>query len=226
MTDAALQAPNELEEDAAAVEAEEGLRAEGRRDSAPRLRSLGPRPSMSVSTAISRVTGFIRIWAHGRRARRHVPGEPYVVANNIPNMIYELVAGGILSAVFIPIFMERRAKHGEDDARDFASSTFLPGDDRARRWSRSSGPSGRSRSCLPRYAPGSARTAAAAIYMFRFFAIQMLIYGAGAIVTGILNSHRSLPRARDRPDLQQPRRHRDVLRLRPDRRDRRTSPWP
>ena len=62
---------------------------------------------MSVSTALSRVTGFVRTWAIAYALGVTLLASSYAVANNIPNMIFELVAGGIIASLFIPIFLER-----------------------------------------------------------------------------------------------------------------------
>ena len=146
---------------------------------------------MSMSTGLSRVTGFIRIWAQAIALGATFFASSYVVANNIPNMLYELVAGGIISSLFIPVFMERRAKHGEKDARDFASSAFwlavialglvsLAGTIWPQPFVFTQFAQGASTKLDPQ----------AAVFMFRFFAIQILIYGVGALITGILNSDR------------------------------------
>jgi putative peptidoglycan lipid II flippase len=62
---------------------------------------------MAVGTLLSRLTGFGRvlalIWAFGI-----VSGitDVYNVANTAPNIIYDLVLGGILSATLVPVFVE------------------------------------------------------------------------------------------------------------------------
>ncbi|HET6497825.1 MAG TPA: hypothetical protein VFH17_02050, partial [Coriobacteriia bacterium] len=44
---------------------------------------------MSLSTALSRVTGFARTWATAYALGVTAAAASYTVANNIPNMIYE-----------------------------------------------------------------------------------------------------------------------------------------
>jgi putative peptidoglycan lipid II flippase len=113
----------------------------------------------------------------------------YVVANNIPNMVYELVAGGILSSVFIPIFIERLQRDGDDSAWKMASSVFnlamivlgvvaLAGTVWAEPFVRTQ------TFRIP------AEEAALATYFFRFFAVQIVFYGVSALFTGVLNSYR------------------------------------
>ncbi len=57
---------------------------------------------MAVGTIASRITGFARdlvlVWAIGTA----VFADAYNVANTVPNVVYILVAGGVLNAVFVP----------------------------------------------------------------------------------------------------------------------------
>ncbi len=144
---------------------------------------------MSVATTVSRVTGFARTWAMAYALGVTVLSASYQVANNIPNMIYELVAGGTLSSVFIPLFIERMQRDGKDEAWRFASTVLnltvlalglvaLFGT----LW-----PEPLVRTQTFRISPEKARLA---VYLFRFFAVQVVFYGALAIWTGVLNSHR------------------------------------
>lgn len=144
---------------------------------------------MSVFTAISRVTGLIRNWAMGYAIGVTLLTSNYTISNNIPNMIYELVAGGVLSSVFIPIFIERMRAEGREDADRLANSvlnvalialglvaliaTVFP---QPFVWTQTF--------------LSAAADRSDAIFLFRFFAVQIVFYGAAAIFTGILNSHR------------------------------------
>ncbi|MBS3957628.1 MAG: murein biosynthesis integral membrane protein MurJ [Clostridiales bacterium] len=144
---------------------------------------------MSASTALSRVTGFIRTWAIAYALGVTALAASYSVANNIPNMLYELVAGGVISSLFIPVFLERMTKAGREDAWRFASSLFnltvlalaavsILGTMFAAEVVRTQ---------TFRVAPEEAALATA---FFRFFAIQVLAYGAGAVIQGLLNAQR------------------------------------
>lgn len=144
---------------------------------------------MSISTAISRVTGFIRAWAMAYALGVTIISSSYSVANNIPNMIFELMAGGVLSSVFIPLFIERFQRHGEEDAARFASYVFniivmalgviaVIGTIWAEPFVRT------------QTFTIAADKAELAVYFFRFFAIQIVFYGAGMVFTGVLNSYR------------------------------------
>ncbi|MBE0475995.1 MAG: murein biosynthesis integral membrane protein MurJ [Coriobacteriia bacterium] len=144
---------------------------------------------MSVSTTVSRVTGFVRAWAIAYALGVTLLASSYSVANNIPNMIFELVAGGVLSSVFIPVFIERQQRESDEDAWRFASSVLnvtvlalgavaLVGTVWAEPFVRTQ---------TFRIAPEEARLAT---FLFRFFAIQIVFYGAMAVFTGVLNSYR------------------------------------
>ncbi len=144
---------------------------------------------MSISTAISRITGFARSWAMAYALGVTLVSSSYSIANNIPNMIFELMAGGVLSSVFIPLFIERMQRDGEEDAWRFASYLFniivlilgvvaVVGTI----WAE---PFVRTQTFLI-----SAEKAELAVYFFRFFAIQIVFYGAGMVFTGVLNSYR------------------------------------
>jgi len=148
---------------------------------------------MSVATIISRVTGLLRDAIMAYVMGTMLLSSAYIVSNNIPNMIFELVAGGVLSAVFIPIFIDRIQRADEQEAWRFASSIFnlamiglgimaVLGTVFARAFMRTQ--------MIDFTGPDAARSLAIGTFFFGFFAIQVVIYGAHAIGTGILNSYR------------------------------------
>jgi putative peptidoglycan lipid II flippase len=151
---------------------------------------------MSAATAASRITGFVRTWAMAVALGVTVTGavdipvaSSYNLANNLPNMVYELLAGGVLSAMFVPIFMERIQRDGREAAYGAARTlysiilvvlggvallgTLLP-----------------QPFVFVQTFTVSAEKAELAVYFFRFFAVQIVFYGWCAVTTGILNSQR------------------------------------
>ena len=62
---------------------------------------------MAVGTGVSRLTGLLRIvalaWALGQS---HL-ADAFNLANTTPNMLYDIVLGGVLSATFIPVFVDQ-----------------------------------------------------------------------------------------------------------------------
>ena len=71
---------------------------------------------MSVGTALSRITGYLRLSAQTAALGVSALGNTYATANTTPNIVYELVLGGILTSVFVPVFVEWLQKHGRDEA--------------------------------------------------------------------------------------------------------------
>ena len=58
---------------------------------------------MAAGTVVSRLSGFVRAAAAGRRARQAAARRPVQRrATRIPNMLYILLAGGIFNAVLVP----------------------------------------------------------------------------------------------------------------------------
>lgn len=73
---------------------------------------------MSFASAISRFTGVLNILviAYAFGTLNYLQ-DSYNLANMMPNMLFELIAGGVLTAVFIPILVERMLKDEEDSWR-------------------------------------------------------------------------------------------------------------
>lgn len=86
-------------------------------DSAPRVAvsaGLG-RDAILVSacTLISRITGFVRVVLTAAVLGSGVLTDVYQTANMIPNLLFELVAGGVLQAVLVPSFVAARRDEGD-----------------------------------------------------------------------------------------------------------------
>ncbi len=146
--------------------------------------------TMSMATLLSRITGFARTWACAFALGNTFLASSYQIANNIPNMIYELVAGGVLTTAFLPVYMTCLERRGKNAAGDFASnllsiaaivlgvvsllaSVFAP------------------QIVATQTLMSTPEEAEVAVYFFRFFALQVIFYGIGAIISGILNAHKS-----------------------------------
>ena len=138
---------------------------------------------------ISRVTGFARTWVMGLAFGVSFLASSYNIANNLPNMLYELVVGGMLVTAFLPVYMEARREGGRTAANAYVGNLLsillvLLG----------------AVSILAMvFAPGLIWTQAfmssgeeldVAVYFFRIFAVQILFYGLGSVFSGVLNAHR------------------------------------
>ena len=66
---------------------------------------------MSVCVLLSRITGFARTWAMAFALGSTFLSSSYQVANNLPNMLYELVMAGMLVTAF-----SARLHLGEEEA--------------------------------------------------------------------------------------------------------------
>jgi putative peptidoglycan lipid II flippase len=150
---------------------------------------------MSVGTGLSRLTGFLRLaalaFALGQTESRLA--DAYNVANTTPNIIYELALGGILSSVFVPVFVEWLETRGRDEAwrsaravltftAVFLSAIMVVGILGSNLIIRAytfdvNGPEG-----------DAAR--AFASFALKWFMPQIVFYGIGAVATGLLNAHR------------------------------------
>lgn len=147
---------------------------------------------MTIATFASRFTGLIRTWAMAFALGNTLFTSAYQVANNLPNVIYELVAGGLLSAAFLPVLLLELERHGKKGFNRYASNIM--------------------NICLVALGilslisiafakpiiytqtftiDQSAEVSTYAVRFFRIFALQIVFYGLGGVITGILNSRRS-----------------------------------
>ncbi len=59
---------------------------------------------VATGTALSRVTGLLRVVALGYVLGQTALADAYKLANETPNIVYELLLGGVLSATLVPLF--------------------------------------------------------------------------------------------------------------------------
>jgi putative peptidoglycan lipid II flippase len=142
--------------------------------------------SMAVGTIASRSTGFLRNAFIAAVLGVQGVGAQFNVANTTPNIVYELLLGGILTSVLVPVLV-RAAKGDPDDGEAYAqrllSLVVLV--------------TAAATALLVAFAPAliSLYTGKAtdderdlAIALARFFLPQMVFYGAGAVMGAILNT--------------------------------------
>ncbi|MEY9870828.1 putative peptidoglycan lipid II flippase [Streptacidiphilus sp. MAP12-33] len=75
---------------------------------------------MAAGTLVSRGTGFLRTMVITAAIGVFTLGDRYSVANTLPTMIYILVGGGALNAVFVPQLV-RSMKNDEDNGEAYAN---------------------------------------------------------------------------------------------------------
>jgi putative peptidoglycan lipid II flippase len=79
--------------------------------------------SVAAGTALSRVTGVARILALGFAVKTSL-ADAYLLANNTPNIIYELILGGVLTATLVPMFTGH-LEDGDEEATNAVVSTTV-----------------------------------------------------------------------------------------------------
>ena len=175
---------------------------------------------VGVGTALSRITGLLRTVVLAYVLGRFALADAYNLANTTPNIVYDLILGGILSATLVPVFVDRFQHDDEDGVNAVVTvvTSALIGSDRDR------GPRGALD--LPRVHLGAAGTNAAeleraGVPLLRLFVPQILFYGLMALGTAHPQRAAPLRRARVRTDPQQHRRVRACCCVRADRRTRR-----
>ncbi len=94
-----------------------GTKPGSARPSSASARTVG---IMAFGTVLSRLTGLVRtlaLAALGFEAVTHA----YLKANTTPNLVYELVLGGVLSSTLVPLFVEW-LRHPPDEAAEALSA--------------------------------------------------------------------------------------------------------
>ncbi|MDO4537087.1 MAG: murein biosynthesis integral membrane protein MurJ [Coriobacteriales bacterium] len=145
---------------------------------------------MSVLVIVSRITGFIRTWGQAMALGVTVVSSCYTVANNLPNMMYELVVGGMLATAFLPVYLSVKERSGREGANEYTSNLLsivllfmailtVVGFVFAGQviWTQSFGATSEFDFDL-------------AAYFFRFFVIEIMLYAASSIISGVLNAER------------------------------------
>ncbi|MGX5656454.1 murein biosynthesis integral membrane protein MurJ, partial [Geodermatophilus nigrescens] len=96
-------APGETEEEAQQREGAPG-------GSRGILRAAG---TMAVATLVSRITGLLRTMVLTAVLGVGLVGDAYTTANTLPNIVYELLLGGVLTSVIVPLLV-----HAQERDRD------------------------------------------------------------------------------------------------------------
>jgi putative peptidoglycan lipid II flippase len=77
---------------------------------------------LAGGTFLSRITGFVRVVVIAYALGLGGLADAYNLANTVPNIIYELILGGVLSATMIPVFVEQfRREDREAGARSISA---------------------------------------------------------------------------------------------------------
>ena len=145
---------------------------------------------VAVATLLARLAGFVRTLVFSNSVGTSPVGDAYQTVNTLPNVVYEVAAGGALAAIAVPLVAGQLGAGRREDSDRSASALltwavvilvplatvvavaapWLSGlllDDSTR--------------------PGSV---ALGTTMLRIFAPQVALYGIGVVLAGVLQAHR------------------------------------
>ncbi|HVB02039.1 MAG TPA: murein biosynthesis integral membrane protein MurJ [Acidimicrobiales bacterium] len=152
-----------------------------------RQRQLGRATALSAGgTIVSRVSGLLRLVVIAYALGSSSLADAFNLSNNTPNMIHDLVLGGVLAATFVPVFVERLTHATREEAMDSISAVLTV--------------AGMmlviatvafillAPAIIDLYTFGLKNLAerAVAVELLRFFAPQLLFYGAISLMTAVL----------------------------------------
>lgn len=144
---------------------------------------------IAAVTVLSRLAGFVRTLVFADSVRAAGVGEVYNAVNAVPNVLYEVAAGGALAAVAVPLVAGHLGAGRRAEADRVASALLT--------WALTvlvplavlvallAGPL--ARWLVGPDVPDGAATGAA---MLRVFAWQIPLYGVGVVLAGVLQAHR------------------------------------
>ncbi|NEK60674.1 virulence factor MviN [Geodermatophilus sabuli] len=144
---------------------------------------------IAVLTVLARLAGFGRTLVFTNTVGAGSTGDTYLAANNVPNIVFEVVAGGALASLVVPMLAGGIATGDRDQVRRTASALL-----------------GWSLLVLVPLAVGvavfaepiarlllgsadDAQVQLAARFLL-VFAPQVVLYGIGIVLTGVLQAHR------------------------------------
>lgn len=79
---------------------------------------------VATGTALSRVTGLARVAVFSAVIGQTALADAYTIGNETPNIIYELLIGGVLSATLVPLFTSFR-EHDDEEATNVVVTVSL-----------------------------------------------------------------------------------------------------
>ena len=150
---------------------------------------------MSVGTTLSRLTGFLRLAAQSAAIGYTISalGNTYTQANTTPNIVYELVLGGILTSVFVPVFVEWLKQEGRAEAwliADRVLTLALVTLGAVAALGAIFAPQIIRLYLMASHAANKEAQIALGAFFLRWFMPQIVFYGIGAVAIGLLNAHR------------------------------------
>jgi putative peptidoglycan lipid II flippase len=144
---------------------------------------------IAVLTLLARLAGFGRTLVFTNTVRADSTGDTYLAANTVPNIVFEVVAGGALAALVVPMLAGGIAAGDREQVRATASAllgwTLLVLTPLAVLVALLAQPIAR----LLLGGSDDAEVELAARFLL-VFAPQVVLYGIGIVLTGVLQAHR------------------------------------
>jgi putative peptidoglycan lipid II flippase len=146
---------------------------------------------IAVLTVLARLAGFARTLVFTNTVGAGSTGDTYLAANNVPNIVFEVVAGGALASLVVPLLAGGIATGDREQVRRTASAllgwALLVLTPLAVLVAVFAEPIAR---LLLGAESGDATKVALAARFLLVFAPQVLLYGIGIVLTGVLQAHR------------------------------------
>lgn len=146
---------------------------------------------IAVLTVLARLAGFGRTVVFTNTVGAASTGDTYLAANNVPNIVFEVVAGGALASLVVPMLAGGIAVGDREQVRRTASAllgwALLVLTPLAVLVAVLAEPI--ARLLLGADAADATKVALAARFLL-VFAPQVVLYGIGIVLTGILQAHR------------------------------------
>lgn len=154
---------------------------------------------VGVGTALSRVTGFLRVTAIATIGFARLT-DVYNIANSTPNIVYELLLGGILTATLVPLYVEH-LQHRDERASDAINTVAIVGLLVISVVGFIASPWIIELYTLRLSGPGAEQQQELATSLLRLFMPQIFFYGLTALATAMLNARRRFAAAAFAPVL-------------------------
>ncbi len=155
---------------------------------------------VGIGTALSRLTGFLRVAAIAYALGITTLAGVYSYANETPNIVYELLLGGVLTATLVPQFV-RHFHDDDDDATSAVVSVAVLALVAITVLGVVLAPFIVDIYTLRVSGPGRAAQQELATSLLRLFMPQMLFYGITALATSLLQARRRFAAAAFAPIL-------------------------
>ncbi len=154
---------------------------------------------VGLGTALSRITGLLRVSALAALGLGRLT-DVYNIANSTPNIVYELLLGGILTATLVPIYVEHYERK-DDRATDAINSIAIAALAAISVLGFLAAPWIIDLYTLRLHGAGKAPQQALATDLLRWFMPQIFFYGMTALATAMLNARRRFAAAAFAPVL-------------------------